>query len=109
MKGLHLTIDGWRPGCDPDTGWKTPRKRSILEQDEDGDWYEVEQVDEPAVEPECVPPSTRLQRDLEFLEELLEGDEPVSELVRAGKTSVATSWGTRAVRASARVCSTATG
>ena len=89
MKGLHLTVDGWRPGCDPDTGWKTPaRKRSILEQDEDGDWYEVEQVDEPAVAPECVPPSPRLQRDLEFLEELLEGDEPVSELVRAGKTSV---------------------
>jgi len=89
LKGLHLTIDGWRAGCDPLTGWKRPvRRRSALIQDEEGNWVEDERIDEPTVEPEWVNPSPRLSRDLTHLAKLLEGDDPACELIRAGKVSV---------------------
>ena len=89
LKGLHLTIDGWRSGCDPETGWKRPVKfRSTLIQDEEsGDWIEDERVDEPAAEPEFVKPAPRLVRDLTCLGKLLEGDVPARESVRASTTA----------------------
>ena len=64
MKGLHLTIDGWRPGCDPATGWKRPVKyrNTLIRDEESGDWIEDERVDEPTVEPEFVTPAPRLLR-----------------------------------------------
>mmetsp|Transcript_25774 Transcript_25774/g.61250 ORF Transcript_25774/g.61250 Transcript_25774/m.61250 type:complete len:573 (+) Transcript_25774:1839-3557(+) len=85
LKGLHLTIDGWRPGCDPVTGWKRPAKfRNVLVKDEEsGDWIVDERVDEPTVEPEFVAHAPRLVRDLDCLEVLLEGDVPAREFVRA--------------------------
>jgi hypothetical protein len=48
LKGLHLSIDGWRPDRD-EAGWKLPSKgrmsearvkSTLLEQDEDGEWVE---------------------------------------------------------------------
>ncbi|EJK73831.1 hypothetical protein THAOC_04525 [Thalassiosira oceanica] len=88
--GASPEIDGWRPGCDPVTGWKRPAKfRNVLVQDEEsGDWIVDERVDEPTVEPEFVAPAPRLLRDLACLEVPLEGDVPAREFVRATTSHV---------------------
>jgi hypothetical protein len=73
LKGLNLTIDRWRPGCDKQ-GWK------------DKDWYDnfpmvgTEEGDEEA--PEFVTAVPWLQWDLEALKALLEADAPAVRSIR---------------------------
>jgi hypothetical protein len=76
LKGLHLTIDSWRPNRDED-GWKLT---SDLEPRIDG-------ITEGMTGPQLVEAVPRLKNDLQALLELTEGDEPPRMQVRPTATA----------------------
>ena len=97
IKGLHLTIDGWRPGKDEE-GYKLRGKalqeamftaaaarglpcRRENDADDEGDSTEEE-----VKAPEFVDPSPRLERDAKCLLELTDVAEPPRQRYRAKKT-----------------------
>jgi hypothetical protein len=72
LKGIHLTLDSWRPGRDPD-GWHVP------------DWEaEFESPSgHPASAPKTVQPVPRFSDDLESLESLFTPDVPPQRVIRS--------------------------
>lgn len=81
LKGLHLTIDGWRP--DREDGWRDrDLKEWWLEQNED---QSIGALDPPVL----VKPVTRLKGDLEALRSLTVAEAPPELPVRASRSAVA--------------------
>jgi hypothetical protein len=74
LKGLHLTLDGWRPDRDAG-GWRL-RDTSALPED----WME----NYPENAPTWVKPCDRLDGDVAVLETLVSTEEPPRRLVRPG-------------------------
>jgi hypothetical protein len=74
LKGIHQTLDSWRPNRDDD-GWKLPLRlqRTVTESEADGK------------APQRVKAVVRLESDLKALEALLEGDGPPKRRIRSGK------------------------
>jgi hypothetical protein len=88
LKGIHLTLDSWRPGRGLD-GWK---QQGFL--DSDGYWSDQQQqwiswVHAPHSHPEHVKPVDRLRDDLEALRQLLSGVDPPLRFVRRHNVCVA--------------------
>jgi hypothetical protein len=94
LKGIHLTLDGWRRGRDKD-GWKLKASEMIEERELDpiggenlGEQYfgdlRASEVSEP---PSRVRPVTRLASDLRALASLLESDSPTKVVVRANRVT----------------------
>jgi hypothetical protein len=82
LKGLHLTIDGWRPDRD-DQGWRSIRlKEEWLDENEDATLGDVSA-------PLFVLPVPRLEGDLRVLEELTAVNDPPQRPVRPKKCAVA--------------------
>jgi hypothetical protein len=92
LKGIHATIDSWRPGRDTD-GWKLKKRKTPgadpplpLEQYDDLDAVEIESafglMEECIGEPLLVYPVSRLHDDLDCLLELTEADAPPRRKVR---------------------------
>ena len=94
LKGLHLTIDGWRPGRD-ETGWKLPGRKKrrlesglglvgdrggldVMEWDEEDAMFRVSSLDAPA----NVSMSNRMGTDLEALNRFFDQEEPPRRRVR---------------------------
>lgn len=69
LKGIHLTIDSWRPGRDSD-GWKDP------------DWFGDVEMESQDGAPEYVFGVSRLAMDLEALSILFEQDKPAIRVIR---------------------------
>jgi hypothetical protein len=101
LKGIHATIDSWRPGRDED-GWKWTkasgkRKRtratnvpsSGVVGEDDAEWYEMEALFDTNVdetnEPEFVKPVPRLRSDIRSLIELTSSITPPHRKVRMSK------------------------
>lgn len=109
LKGIHATLDSWRPGRDSD-GWKTNNARNREYEDGVDEAEFSELFETPAAEPsfsleerlkapddeaaawKYVPPPSRVRKvgrlrsDIEALRELTSGPEPSRRLVRARKT-----------------------
>jgi hypothetical protein len=92
LKGIHATIDSWRPGRD-DEGWKLKKRKAPgadtplpPEQYDDLDAVEIESafglMEECIGEPLWVYPVSRLQDDLDCLLELTEAETPPRRKVR---------------------------
>jgi hypothetical protein len=95
LKGLHLTIDGWRRGRDSH-GFRVPKPRPspdnrLIWEWKAGIWEEEPndetpaQVDPPA--PEFVEPAPRLRFDVDSLLSLFNGDAPAAVPVRASRST----------------------
>jgi hypothetical protein len=89
IKGMHLTLDGWRVGRDEDM-WKLRRKND----EADGYWDDSEDrwvaIDVGSAKPpQVVKPAPRLKDDLAMLSELMSDVEPPLRMVRTKKISVA--------------------
>jgi len=103
LKGIHLTLDSWRPGRDTD-GWKMKRNKEVpqyssedplddmdgqLLQDGDGDWQFIPAVDNPMGPP---PPKVkavpRLLHDLNALWTFFQVDTPPWRYVRGKRVCV---------------------
>lgn len=78
LKGLHLTLDGWRGNRDVEL-WKLPRH----EWDDSDATLPLEEA------PATVLPAPRLRDDLDCLEALFSGPQAPTRLVRATKRAVA--------------------
>jgi hypothetical protein len=78
LKGIHLTLDGWRQGRDVE-GWKLLDRES-REAEEEGKERETSQGDNP---PKQVVAKPRLQSDLEALLVLFSAVEPPKRRVRS--------------------------
>lgn len=84
LKGIHLTLEMWRPDRDPQ-GWKLPRN----------DWARLQaHMVEKGFDVDAMPPSykdaselvkraPRLEKDIEALEALLKDDHPPVRVVRS--------------------------
>ena len=88
IKGMHLTLDGWRPGRDSEM-WKHRCAPEV-----EGYWDAKEEVWIPAnlgslKPPKVVKPAPRLKDDLEMLSSLMSADQPPLRLVRTKHISVA--------------------
>ena len=73
LKGIHLTLDGWRPGRDAD-GWRLH------------DWDEEVAAlgnPSPSVAPVTVQPVTRFEEDLDSLESLFAPTAPPQRIIRS--------------------------
>jgi hypothetical protein len=81
MKGLYLTLYGWRKDRDSE-GWKLNAQLLAHQIENDGE----EEVEESEA-PEEVEPATRLLGDIEALMKLTEDDEPVKLPVRPSATA----------------------
>jgi hypothetical protein len=86
MIGLHMTIDGWRPGRDSE-GWKTkPSPRVTFEKageekdDHEGDWVTVESY---PCQPDLVKGVPRLRPDVLAMIDLCTSTQPPPRRVRA--------------------------
>lgn len=85
LKGIHQTIDSWRPGRDKE-GWKCKRQLDeILIWDENT--RSLVRVADTAG-PSRVVPATRLQDDVECLLQLFSADTPPLRLVRSKNIAV---------------------
>jgi hypothetical protein len=101
LKGIHATIDSWRPGRDED-GWKwtkdtKKRKRpratgvpsSGVGGEDDSEWYELEArfdtIFDETTEPAFVKPVPRLRSDVRSLIELTSSMTPPHRKVRMSK------------------------
>ena len=90
MKGLHLTIDGWREGRDRQ-GWKVkkPAGSSVVWEWESEKWIDVTPEQLTAIEgsdnlaPDLVVPVERFRSDVNALMELTDRETPPSVLCRA--------------------------
>ena len=82
LKGIHQTLDSWRPGRDKD-GWKLERREMMMYlASKDGGVGFIGESEAP----EDVYPVIRLASDLQALECLLMGDEPTRIPCRVKKT-----------------------
>ncbi|KAL7468881.1 hypothetical protein ACHAXS_009127 [Conticribra weissflogii] len=97
LKGIHLTIDGWRPDRDSE-GWKQKDRGhppGILHEAELGEieWAEGEPFhpgpSSPPEAPETVEAVPRLRDDIAALVELTEGSEPAVQSIRVRDTVTA--------------------
>jgi hypothetical protein len=77
LKGIHLTIDSWRPGRDQE-GWKIPPAEWDLE--DHPDWLLPD-----AGAPEYVTAVPRLEDDLSCLQHLFHPDRPPIRFLRTAK------------------------
>ena len=91
LKGLHLTLDGWRPGRDAD-GYR-PRKgtgKPVFWEWEAESWVDVDANELKAMEtmeaPERVKAAPRLHFDIGALLELTKGDAPAEQRCRVSGT-----------------------
>ena len=82
LRGLHKTIDSWRPGRDDD-GWKIGWE--IMAAKERGDW-ELLNTQEPD---EYVKPVKRLRQDFEALAKMTRAEAPPKVIKRRGKVGKA--------------------
>ena len=82
LRGLHKTIDSWRPGRDDD-GWKICWE--IMAAKERGDW-ELLNTQEPD---EYVKPVKRLRQDFEALAKMTRAEAPPKVIKRRGKVGKA--------------------
>jgi hypothetical protein len=104
LKGIHLTLDSWRPGRDKD-GWKLGRNKDVphaskdeehldamdgqLVQDGDGDWQFIPEVDSPmGPPPPKVKAVSRLLHDLNALWTFFQVDTPPWRYVRGKRVCV---------------------
>lgn len=78
LKGIHLTLDGWRPNRDPDL-WKLPPT----------EWDESDALTPTCSAPETVRPAPRLWDDVQCLEALFSSDTPPTRVVRFRQRFVA--------------------
>ncbi|KAL7525365.1 hypothetical protein ACHAXR_000975, partial [Thalassiosira sp. AJA248-18] len=94
LKGIHQTLDSWRPGRKKD-GWSAPRKQGRVQV---WQWEQEEWIDLPpgAIKeaetdeaPEFVKSVPRLSSDIQALQELFSGDTPAVQVCRAEKAAVA--------------------
>ena len=87
LKGLHLTIDMWRPARDTESGWPI----CYLDKSRDRDWVEVS---DSVKAPETVEPRAELRawlsRDVRCLLELFSGERPAEQICRAIRCILAT-------------------
>ena len=94
LKGLHLTIDGWRPNRDSD-GYKKKREKRMqanvlhwkeaeeaFERGETEDLSGFEDAEEALEAPTTVKAATRFQEDINALLELTAGPEPAMQKCR---------------------------
>jgi hypothetical protein len=81
LKGIHLTLDGWRPGRDED-GWATNRHP-------DEEMFVDEGIVEEVGAPSHVKAVPRLRDDVNALQSLFAGDLPVRRRFRAHATTTA--------------------
>ena len=83
LKGLHLTIDSWRPTRDADTGWHLKYLKH-LKRDKDGDWILVSDDKDALVE---INPQGELRERLAWnircLGKLFQGEIPATRTCRA--------------------------
>jgi hypothetical protein len=83
MIGLHMTIDGWRPGRELE-GWKVkPLPQVTFEnsgEDDEGDWVAVESYPSQPDQVKAVP---RLRSDIVAMLELCKSQKPPPRRVRA--------------------------
>ena len=96
LKGLHLTIDVWRPGRDselrPEYSQKPKdRQREVrVSKWNSESWMEEGETDKEDVQEECPPelvnPAPRLTLDVEALEKLTASKEPAATKYRVGAT-----------------------
>lgn len=70
LKGIHLTLDGWRPNRDVD-GWKMQNVKRLREESRDP--------------PERVKPVNRLGADLWALSQLMDSEKPPKRRIRSRK------------------------
>jgi hypothetical protein len=83
LKGVHLTIDGWREGRDSE-GWKLlgpPLANS--DSWDDASHPEINFQDRSSSAPETVLPVPRLKDDLMALSDLLSGETPPQRIIRS--------------------------
>ncbi|EJK48621.1 hypothetical protein THAOC_32566, partial [Thalassiosira oceanica] len=86
LKGLHNTIDGWRPNYDED-GWKmTGRRLLSFRREQEYDSEDEEGPEESA--PDRVEVKPRLRRDIEALLELTRPEEPPRRVHRSRRVIV---------------------
>jgi hypothetical protein len=85
LKGIHLTLDSWRPNRDAD-GWKIPSKDLDAALDMRG-WAPTN--DDSHHAPSSVSPVPQLQMDVYALMELFKPDVPPNRPVRPSATAVA--------------------
>ena len=94
LKGLHLTIDGWRPGRD-DELWpeyskkpKDSHRQVWVWEWNSENWIEEGETDlengQEECSPELVSPAPRLTLDVETLENLTPSNEPAVTKYRIG-------------------------
>jgi hypothetical protein len=83
LMGLHMTIDGWRPGRDEE-GWiiREAEREDSRESDEEGDTEEPPPLG-PIQPPDLAKAVTRLLPDLEVMLILTEAEDPPLRRVRA--------------------------
>jgi hypothetical protein len=88
LKGMHLTLDSWRPGRDAD-GWKVKRSGGFNgfwdEQRQEWVTWEAEEVTRPAM----VKPVPRFRSDVEALRTLMVAPEAPIRLIRSKRIQVA--------------------
>ncbi|KAL7530331.1 hypothetical protein ACHAXR_005038 [Thalassiosira sp. AJA248-18] len=94
LKGIHQTLDSWRPGRKKD-GWSAPRKQGRVQvwQWEQEEWIDlppgaIKEADTDEA-PEFVKSVPRLSSDIQALQELFSGSTPAVQACRAEKAAVA--------------------
>jgi hypothetical protein len=78
LKGVHLTLDGWRPHRDAEM-WKQPHH----------EWDESSLLHASSSAPDRVTPAPRLADDIQCLQALLQPMRPPIRMIRASKRFVA--------------------
>lgn len=87
LKGLHLTIDSWRPNRDKD-GWKSA-ERDLQEYWDEERQELVTWNDWPREAPRSVKPVPRLYEDIECLSKLFDPEDPPIRYIRSAKVYMA--------------------
>jgi hypothetical protein len=77
LKGMHLTLDGWRPHRDEDF-WPTGKD----------DWVDSSTFDSMESAPSHVTPAPRLREDMRCLQTLFSPEKPPIRLIRAKQRRV---------------------
>ena len=92
LKGLHLTIDGWRPGRDAD-GYKAKDRRFQVWRWEQEEWIDLSPQDLEMVatgdRPTTVKAAPRLASDIAYLEKFTSRKTPAVQSCRATGSMVA--------------------
>jgi hypothetical protein len=85
LKGIHLTLDSWRPWRKPD-GWKMNAQEIQEALNDDG--FPVDESF-PTAAPSYVTPVPELHRDIMALQTLFQQDLPPKRLIRPSHTAIA--------------------